>query len=87
MFKYLSLQQSCTKLAAMVDDGRVGQNSMQFTVIHPDRIESLWFDRILIAAIDSTESISEKLAYMEISASRVVEIGRYRTLSGGCVFY
>ena len=75
MFKWLSLQQSCTERVAVVDDGSVGQNSMQFTVIHPERIESLWFDRILIAAIDSTESISEKLAYMEISASRAVEIG------------
>jgi hypothetical protein len=75
VFKYLSLQQSCTELVALVDDGRVDQNFMQFTVIHPDRIESLWFDRILIAAIDSTESISEKLANMGISASRVVEKG------------
>ena len=72
---YLSLQQSCIKLVAVVDDGRVGQNFMQFIVIHPDRIESLWFDRILIATINSTESISEKLANMGISASRVVEIG------------
>jgi DNA-binding MarR family transcriptional regulator len=72
---YLSLQQSCIELVAVVDDGRVGQNFMQFTVIHPDRIESLWFDRILIATTDSTESISRKLANMGISTSRVVEIG------------
>jgi DNA-binding MarR family transcriptional regulator len=71
---YLSLQQSCIELVAVVDDGRVGQNFMQFTVIHPDRIESLWFDRILIATIDSTESISKKLTNMGISTSRVVEI-------------
>ena len=72
---YLSLQQSCIELVAVVDDGRVGENFMQFTVIHPNRIESLQFDRILIATINSTESISKKLANMEISASRVVEIG------------
>jgi hypothetical protein len=48
---------------------------MQFTVAHLDRIESLWFDRILIATINSTESIFEKIATMGISASRVVEIG------------
>ena len=71
---YLSLQQSCIELVAVVDDGRVGQNFMQFTVIHPDRIESLWFDRILIATIGSTESISTKLGNMGISTSRVVEI-------------
>ena len=72
---YLSLQQSCIELVAVVDDGRVGQNFMQFTVIHPDRIESLWFDRILIATINSAESISQKLANMGISESRLVEIG------------
>ena len=72
---YLSLQQSYIELVAVVDDGRVGENFMQFTVIHPDRIESLRFDRILIATINSTESISKKLANMKISASRVVEIG------------
>ena len=72
---YLSLQQSCIELVAVVDDGRVGQNFMQFTVIHPDRIESLRFDRILIATINSAESISKKIANMGISTSRVVEIG------------
>ena len=72
---YLSLHQSCIELVAVIDDGRVGQNFMQFTVSHTDRIESLWFDKILIATINSTESISEKLANMGISASRVVEIG------------
>ena len=72
---YLSLQQSCIELVAVVDDGRVGENFMQFTVIHPDRIESLRFDRILIATINSAESISKKIANMGISTSRVVEIG------------
>jgi DNA-binding MarR family transcriptional regulator len=71
---YLSLQQSCIELVAVVDDGRVGKNFMQFTVSHPHRIESIWYDRILIASIHSTQFISEKLATMGISASRVVEI-------------
>jgi len=72
---YLILQQSCIELVAVVDDGRVGKNFMQFTVAHPDRIESLWFDRILITSIDSAESIFEKLATLGISASRVAAIG------------
>jgi len=72
---YLSLQQSCIELVAVVDDGRVGKKFMQFTIAHPHRIESLWFDRILITTINSTETISEKLATLGISARRVVEIG------------
>ena len=72
---YLSLLQSCIELVAVVDDGRVGQNFMQFTVIHPDRIGTLWFDKILIATLNSTVSITKKLANMGISTSCVVEIG------------
>ena len=72
---YLSLQQSCIELVAVVDVDGVGQNFMQFTIVHPDRIESLWFDRILITSINSMDSISEKIATIGIPASRVVEIG------------
>jgi DNA-binding MarR family transcriptional regulator len=72
---YLSLQQSCIELVAVVDDGEVGKRFMQFTIAHPDWIEFLWFDRILITSINSTESIFEKIAAMGISANRVVEIG------------
>ena len=72
---YISLQQSRIELVAVVDDGSIGKKFMQFTVAHPDRIESLWFDSILIATINSTEPIFEKIAAMGISASRVVEIG------------
>jgi DNA-binding MarR family transcriptional regulator len=72
---FLSLQQSCIELVAVVDDGRVGNNFMHFTVAHPDRIESLWFDRILITSVDSKESIFGKITTMGISPGRVVEIG------------
>ncbi len=72
---YLSLQQSDIKLVAVADDEKAGKNFMHFTVVHPDRIESLWFDRILITSINSTEPIFKKIATMGISASRVVEIG------------
>ena len=72
---YLSLQQSCIELEAVVDDSRVGSNLMQITVAHPDRIEYLKFDRILITSLDSKESIFAKIATMGISPSRVVEIG------------
>ena len=72
---YLSLQQSCIELVAVVDDGKAGNNFMEFTVFHTDRIESLWFDRILITSVNSTESIIEKIATLDIPPIRVVEIG------------
>ncbi len=72
---YLSLQQSCIELVAVVDDGKAGNNFMEYTVVHTDRIESLWFDRILITSVNSTESILEKIATLDIPPIRVVEIG------------
>ena len=72
---YLSLHQSCIELVAVVDDGRAGKKFLQFTVVHPDQIQTLWFDKILITSINITEFIFEKLASMGISANRVVEIG------------
>jgi DNA-binding MarR family transcriptional regulator len=72
---YLSLNQSCIELVAVVDDGRAGKKFLQFTVVHPDQIQTLWFDKILITSIKLPEFIFQKLATMGISASRVVEIG------------
>jgi len=72
---YLSLQQSCIELVAVVDDGKAGNNFMEFTIVHTERIESLWFDRILITSVNSTESILEKIATLDIPPNRVVEIG------------
>ena len=72
---YLSLHQSCIELVAVVDDGRAGKNFLQFTVVHPDQIQTLWFDKILITSINITDFIFKKLATMGISANRVVEIG------------
>jgi DNA-binding MarR family transcriptional regulator len=72
---YLSLQQSCIELVAVVDDGKAGNKFMQFTVAHTDRIESLWFDRILITSVNSTESILEKITTLDIPPNRVIEIG------------
>ena len=72
---YMSLYQSPIELVAVVDDGRAGKNFLQFTVVHPDQIQTLWFDKILITSINITEFIFEKLTTMGISANRVVEIG------------
>ncbi len=72
---YLSLQEFSIELVAVVDDGQVGKRFMQFTVAHPDRIESLWFDRILITSLDPCKSDIQKFATMGISVSDVIGIG------------
>ena len=71
---YISLQESSIELVAVVDDERVGKRFMEFTVAHPNRIGSLWFDRILITSINSTGTPVEKIAAMGISSDIVVEI-------------
>ena len=72
---FLSLHQSCIELVAVVDDGKAGNKFLQFTVIHPEQIQNIGFDKILITAINLTDLIVEKLATLGISANRVVEIG------------
>jgi DNA-binding MarR family transcriptional regulator len=72
---YLSLHQSCIELVAVVDDGKAGNKFLQFTVIHPEQIQNIGFDKILITTINSTDLIVEKLANLGIPANRVVEIG------------
>jgi DNA-binding MarR family transcriptional regulator len=72
---YISLQQSSIELVAVVDDDRVGKKFMQFTIAHPDRIEFVRFDRIIITSINPIGSGFEKIAMRGILASRVLEIG------------
>jgi len=72
---YLSLHQSCLELVAVIDDGKVGNKFLDFTVIPPQQIQNIGFDKILITAINSTGLIVEKLAAIGIPANRVVEIG------------
>lgn len=71
---YVSLQESCIELVGVIDDKRVGKRFMQYTVVHSDRIRSLWFDKILITSIDSRGSLFKKIADMGISSRNVVEI-------------
>ncbi len=72
---YLSLHQSCIELVAVIDDGKAGHKFLHFTIIHPEEIQNIDFDKILITAINSTGLIVENLATFGISANRVVEIG------------
>jgi hypothetical protein len=55
IYLYSNPVSSWWRWSMMADSAKI---LCSFTVIHPDRIESLWFDRILITAIESTESIS-----------------------------
>ena len=72
---YLSLQEFSIELVAVVDDGLVGKRFMQFTVGHTNRIDSIWFDRILITSNDPVNPVLEKITKMGIAAGHVVALG------------
>jgi len=71
---YLSLQETNIELTAVVDDEKIGNRFMRYTVAHPDRLVSLGFDRILITSLDSREDINQKIADLGLSSGSVVQI-------------
>ena len=71
---YLSLQETNIKLAAVVDDEKKGKRFMRLIVEHPNRLDSLSFDIILITSLNSTDSILQRIVSMGISYETVVKI-------------
>jgi DNA-binding MarR family transcriptional regulator len=71
---YLSLQETNIRLVAVADDEKNGKRFMSYTVVHPDRLGSLTFDRILITSLNSNEYIYQKIANLGIPADLVVQI-------------
>ena len=71
---YLSLQETNIRLVAVVDDEKNGKRFMRYTVVHPDRLGSLTFDRILITSLNSNEYIYQKIANLGLPAEAVVQI-------------
>jgi DNA-binding MarR family transcriptional regulator len=71
---YLSLQETNIELAAVVDDERNGKPFMRLIVEHPNRLDSLSFDKILITSLNSTDSILQRIVSMCISYETVVKI-------------
>jgi len=71
---YLSLQETNIELVAVFDDEKIGKRFMRYTVVHPDRLTGLSFDRILITSMISAELILQKVSALGISKGSVVQI-------------
>jgi DNA-binding MarR family transcriptional regulator len=71
---FISLQETPIQLAAVVDDDKKGERFMKQIVGDPLQLNGIAFDRILITAIDSKESILQKIVQNEIAADLVIEI-------------
>jgi DNA-binding MarR family transcriptional regulator len=71
---YLSLQETNIELVAVFDDENIGKRFMRYTVVHPDRLTWLSFDRILITSMVSAELILQKVSTLGISKRSVVQI-------------
>jgi DNA-binding MarR family transcriptional regulator len=72
---YLSLLETNLRLAAIVDDGKIGKKFMRFKVARPAILKSISYDIILITSINNTQIISQNIAAMGISPQNVVQIG------------
>ncbi|MGB5747925.1 MAG: winged helix-turn-helix transcriptional regulator [Desulfobacterales bacterium] len=71
---YLSLQETNIELVAVFDDEKIGKRFMKYTVVHPDRLTWLSFDKILITSMISAELILQKVFALGISKGSVVQI-------------
>lgn len=71
---YLSLQETNIKLVAVVDDEKKGKRFTRYIVEHPDRLDALTFDRILITSLNFKESIYQRIAGLGLPAESVVQI-------------
>ena len=71
---YLSLLETNLRLAAVVDDEKIGKKFMRFKVARPTILKSISFDIILITSINNTQIIFQNIAAMGISSQTVVQI-------------
>ena len=62
------------KLVAVVDEQNFGQRFMSCNVEHPDRLNAMAFDKILITSFNSTELILQKIADLGIPEESVVQL-------------
>ena len=68
---YLSLQETRIQLLAVVDDFEIGKRFLRQTVIGPEMLASLDFDRILITAIESQDEVKQRIVKMGIPTDKV----------------
>lgn len=71
---YISLQETDIKLAAIVDEKKAGKTFLGNVVKHPEIIDSISFDRILITFMEREDSTVEKLLKRGIDRNKIVLI-------------
>ncbi len=69
---YLSLQETPIHLLAIVDNLKIGKRFIGFTIVAPETLPSLKFDRILITSMGSIDTVLEKILKQGIPRSKVV---------------
>jgi DNA-binding MarR family transcriptional regulator len=68
---FVSLQETSLELAAIVDDQRIGNEFLRQTVLAPEELEKISFDRVLITALRERERVVEQLERMGISGKKI----------------
>jgi DNA-binding MarR family transcriptional regulator len=71
---FVSLQETSLDLVAVVDDEKIGNRFMKYTVMDPVRLNTLNFDKILITSVNSKDAILQKIVGNGISQEYVAEI-------------
>jgi DNA-binding MarR family transcriptional regulator len=71
---FLSLQETRIRLTGVVDAQKVGKKFFGFVVEDPEKLKSLTYDKILITAIESTDTILDNLSGDNISSEVIVRI-------------
>ena len=71
---HVTLQETSIEMVAVVDDKRIGKEFVGMVVTDPARLESLFFDRILITAIGSREDVLERILEKRIPRNKVVTL-------------
>ena len=71
---FVSLQETSLDLVAVVDDEKIGNRFMKYTVMDPVRLNTLNFDKILITSVNSKDAILQKIVGNGISQDYVTEI-------------
>jgi len=69
---YVSLQETSIKLAALVDDLKIGDKFMGKQIAASARLTSLSFDKILITALESRDDVLERVLGKGISRNNVI---------------
>jgi DNA-binding MarR family transcriptional regulator len=71
---FVSLQETSLDLVAVVDDEKIGDRFMKYTVMDSVRLNTLIFDKILITSVNSKDAILQKIVGDGISQDYVTEI-------------